>query len=40
MPQGSVLVSILFNKFLCNKFFMTDTIDIESYADDNDPLIV
>ena len=37
VPQGSILDPILFNIFLCDTFFMTDNIDIASYADDNTP---
>ena len=39
MPQGSVLGSISFNRFLCYMFFIVDNVDIASYADDNIYLI-
>ena len=34
VPQGSILGSILFSIFLFDMFFMIDTIDIASYADE------
>ena len=37
MPQGSILVPIIFNRFLCDVLFMIDIIDIASYADDSIP---
>ena len=37
VPQGSILVPILFKVFLCDVFFMLDNTDIASYADDNTP---
>ena len=40
MVKGSILGSILFNIFLCDMFFMIDTVDIASYADDSTPWIV
>ena len=35
--QGSILGPILFNVYLCDMFFMVDSIDIASYTDDNTP---
>ena len=35
VPQGSILGRIPFNIFLCDMFFLVDSVDIASYADDN-----
>ena len=40
VSQGSILGSILLNIFLCDIFFMIDTTDIASYADDNTPYMI
>ena len=37
VSQGSILGPLLFNIFLCDMFFMIDTVDIASYADGNTP---
>ena len=31
---------ILFNVFLCDIFFLIDTVDIASYSDDNTPYTI
>ena len=38
VPQGSILGPLLFNIFLCDLFYMSDT-DFASYADDNTPYV-
>ena len=40
VPQGSILVPLLFNIFLVNLFFVVKDIDIASYADDSTTFIV
>ena len=40
VPQGSILVSLLFNIFLCDPFLIMNNFDIASYADDNTPYAV
>ena len=35
IPQGSILGPILFVIFLCDMFFLVDSVDIASNADDN-----
>ena len=35
VPHGSILGRILFNIFLYHMFFLVDSVDIASYADDN-----
>ena len=35
LPQGSILVPILFNIFLSNLFLFVQNVDFASYADDN-----
>ena len=35
--ECSILDPILFNIFLCGKFFLLDSVDIASYAGDNNP---
>ena len=40
MPQGPILGPILFNIFLCDLFFIIDTTDTRSYADDSTPYSV
>lgn len=35
--ECSILDPILFNIFLCGKFFLLDSVDIAGYAGDNNP---
>ena len=37
VPQGSILGSLLLNKFLCDVFLIMENINIASYTDDNKP---
>ena len=37
VPQGSILVSFLFNKVLCDLFFIMNDVEFTSNADDNTP---
>ena len=37
VPQGSILDALLFDIFLCDMFWMCETADFASYADDNTP---
>ena len=39
VPQGSILVPLLLNIFMCNLFFMVNEIYFASYADDNTPFV-
>ena len=38
--QGSVLGSVLYTIFLCNMFFMIDTVDVANYAHYSTPCVV
>ena len=35
VPQGSILVSLLFNAYICDFFYDIDVLDFASFADDN-----
>ena len=37
VPQGSILVHLLFNIFLADLFFIVNSTDTANYADDNTP---
>ena len=39
VPEGSVLALLLFNLFLCDKFFIVEEVDIMRYVDDNTPYV-
>ena len=39
VPQGSILVLLVFNISLINLFFIIEDFDIASYADDNTPYV-
>ena len=40
VPQGSILVTIFFNIFICDMFLMLDHTYFASYADDNTPYTI
>ena len=40
VPQGSILDPILFKIFLCEMFVLVDLVDIASYANDNDKVML
>ena len=40
VPQGSIPVSLLFNIFLCDVFWIMCETDFVSYADDNTPYVL
>ena len=37
VPQGSILVPLLFNVYICDMFYDINDCDIASYADDSTP---
>ena len=37
VPQGSILVPLLFNIFICDMFYFLEDFDIANYADDSTP---
>ena len=37
LPQGSILVPLLFNIYICDLFIENSDIDIANYTDDNKP---
>ena len=37
VPQGSILGPLLFNIHMCDLFFVAESVDIASYADDTTP---
>ena len=39
VPQGSILGPLLFNIYMCNLFFVVESLDIASYADDTTPYV-
>ena len=39
VPEGSVLALLLFNLFLCDKFFIVEEVDIMRYVDDDTPYV-
>ena len=40
VPQGSILVSLLFNIFVCDLFSVLSDTEFASYGDDNTPYVV
>ena len=37
IPQGSILVSLLFSAFICDMFYFLEDFDIANYGDDPTP---